>query len=113
MTAFQTPEVEHEEHWVQLTLLAYVQLWAARSLAVNLPRSWERYLPYSRDERITPTVVQRDFNRIISQIGTPAFSSKRRGFSTGRAVGQSQTPRPRHPVLKKGAKRSQKTIKAA
>lgn len=113
MTAFQTPEVEHEEHWVQLTLLAYVQLWAARSLAVNLPRSWERYLPYSRDERITPTVVQRDFNRIISQIGTPAKSSKRRGFSTGRAVGQSQTPRPRHPVLKKGAKRSQKTIKAA
>ena len=113
MTAFQTPEVEHEENWVQLTLLAYVQLWVARSLAVNLPRPWERYLPNFQEGNVTPTVVQRDFARIISQIGTPAKSSKRRGFSSGRAVGQSQTPRLRHPVIKKGAKRSQKTIKAA
>ncbi len=113
MTAFQTPEVEHEENWVRLTLLAYVQLWAARSLAVHLPRSWERYLPHARDGQIPPTVVQRDFNRIISQIGTPSKSSKRRGFSSGRAVGQSQTPRERHPVIKKGAKRSKTTVKAA
>ncbi len=72
MRAFQTPDVEHEENWVQLTLLAYLQLWAARSLAVNLPRSWERYLPSSVNGHVTPSVVQRDFSRIISQIGTPA-----------------------------------------
>ena len=113
MTAFQTPEVEHEENWVQLTLLAYVQLWAARSLALNLPRSWERYLPSSVNGQVTPTLVQRDFNRIISQIGTPAKFPKRRGKSPGRAQGNFQTPRPRHPVIKKGSKRSRKTAKAA
>ena len=113
MTAFQTPEVEREENWIQLTLLAYVQLWAARELAVNLPRSWERYLPHSRDGRITPSLVQRDFTRIISQIGTQAKFPKRRGKSPGRAQGHFQTPRPRHPVIKKGSKRSRKTAKAA
>lgn len=113
MTAFQTPEVEHEENWVQLTLLAYAQLWAARSLAVNLPRPWERYLPNSKEGNLTPTVVQRDFTRIISQIGTPASDPKRRGKSSGRAVGQSQSPRQRQPVIKKESKRSQKTAQAA
>lgn len=44
MAAFQTPEVKHEENWVQLTLLAYTQLWVARELALHLPRQ-ERTLP--------------------------------------------------------------------
>ena len=108
LTAFQTPEVEHEENWVQLNLLAYLQLWAARELAVNLPRSWERYLPRSGDEQVTPTVVQRDFTRIISQIGTPASSPKRRGKSPGRAQGDSQTRRPRHPVIMRRVKKESK-----
>ncbi len=113
LNAFQTPELKHEENWVQLTLLAHVQLWAARELAVNLPRSWERYLPSSKAGQVTPSVVQRDFYRIISQIGTPASSPKRRGKSPGRAQGDSQTRRPRHQVIKKGSKRSRKTAKAA
>ena len=54
MTSFQTPDVQHEENWFQLTLLAYVQLWAARELAVYLPRSWERYLKRSPQGNITP-----------------------------------------------------------
>lgn len=77
MRAFQTPDVEHEENWIQLTLLAYVQLWAARKLAVHLPRSWERYLYHPCLTKITPSTVQRDFARIIAQIGTPATASKR------------------------------------
>ncbi len=113
MTAFQTPEVEREENWIQLTLLAYVQLWAAGELAVNLPRSWERYLPHSVNGQVTPTVVQRDFTRIISQIGTPASSPKRRGKSPGRTQGDSQTRRQRHQVIKKGSKRSRKSALAA
>ena len=113
MSAFQTPDVEHEENWVQLTLLAYVQLWAARSGAVNLPRSWERYLPSSVNGQVSPTGVQRDFTRIISQIGTPSKFPKRRGKSPGRARGNSQTRRPRHPVSKKRSTRSRKTAKAA
>ena len=32
MTQFQTPDVEHEENWIQFVLLAYVQLWATISV---------------------------------------------------------------------------------
>ena len=108
MKSYYTPEVEHEENWFQLTLLAYVQLWAARKLAVSLPRPWERYLPNYKTEKITPSFVQRDFYRIISQIGTPAVSPKPRGFSPGRIKGDKKVPRPRHQVIKKTSKRKLK-----
>lgn len=113
MNSILTPEVEREENWVQLSLLAYVQLWAARDLAVNLPRPWERYLPSSVNGHVTPSVVQRDFTRIISQIGTPAQSPKRRGKSLGRTAGESQPPRPRHQVVKKGSSKSRLSAIAA
>ena len=106
--AYQTPEVVHEENWVQLSLLAYVQLWAARTLAVHLPRPWERYLPQPPQGRITPSNVQRDWNRIIAQMGTPAVAPKPRGKSPGRLKGQSQPPRERQPVIKKGKKAEKK-----
>ena len=43
MTSYLTPDVHHEENWFKLTLLSYVNLWAARKLAVVLPRDWEQY----------------------------------------------------------------------
>jgi hypothetical protein len=45
LTAFQTPDVRHEENWWIVAQLAYVQLWLARYLAESMPRPWERYLP--------------------------------------------------------------------
>jgi hypothetical protein len=113
MGAFQTPEVEHEENWIQLTLLAYAQLWAARKLAVHLPRPWERYLARNLNPTITPSMVQRSFLRIITQIGTPAISPKPRGFSTGRVPGQSLGKRQRQSVLKKGRKSQSSPQKTA
>lgn len=113
MSAFQTPNVQHEENWVQLTLLDYVQLWAVRELAMHLSRPWERYLNRSSCGNITPSTVQRDFTRIISSVGTPASSAKRRGKSPGRASGQSQVPRPRQKVVKKGTKSERKKPIAA
>lgn len=113
MSAFQTPEVEHEQNWIQLVLLAYVQLWAAKELATHLPRPWERYLKPTVDPKITPSLVQRDYQRIISQIGTPALSPKHRGFSPGRIHGEFQTPRPRHKIVKKDKNRRQKKLTAA
>ena len=35
LTAYQTPEVQHEENWWQIVCLAYVQLWLARSPGVR------------------------------------------------------------------------------
>lgn len=102
MTAYQTPDEQHEENWVQLCLLAYVQLWVVRDLSMHLPRSWERYLPTTPKNVATPTAVQQDFARIISLISTPAAASKPRGKSPGRAKGDSVEKRERHPVIKKG-----------
>ena len=104
LNASATPEVKHEENWVSLSFLAYVQLWAARKLASSLPRAWERYLPLKTEEFLTPSLVQRDMNRIISEIGTPANSPKRRGFSHGRTKGMIQAKRTRHEVIKKTKK---------
>ena len=101
MTQFQTPDVEHEENWIQFVLLAYVQLWAVKDLARNLPKPWERYLKQNNDRIITPSVVQRDFQRIISEIGTPARPPKVRGNSIGRIKGQVIRRRTRQPVVKK------------
>jgi len=87
LASFQTPEVGREEIWWQLVHLAYAQLWVARLLTQNLPRPWERYLPAAKARVMTPTLVQRDFGRIIRQLGTPARAPKPRGYSPGRRQG--------------------------
>jgi len=99
---FQTPETPREAAWWQLVHIAYAQLWMARCVACHLPRPWERYLPLMRSQRISPTLVQRDFARIIRQLGTPAKPPKRRGNSKGRPQGFKLPPRPRHNVVVKG-----------
>jgi len=90
---YQTPTLEHEENWWQIVLLAYLQLWLARSLAHTLARPWERYLPRFKTGVASPATVQRDFGRIIRQIGTPAQAPKPRGYSPGRPHGHTLKPR--------------------
>lgn len=102
MASYQTLDVEHEENWLQIVALANGQLWFARNLAQSLPRSWERYLSEVEGKTASPSTVQRDMERIIRQIGTPAAPPKPRGKSPGRAAGELQSPRVRHPVIKKG-----------
>jgi hypothetical protein len=101
LTAFETPDVEHEQQWVKFVMLAYVQLWTAHSLAVSLPRPWEKHLISVSSTRISPSKVQQDWFRIISQLGSPAVSPKTRGYSSGRKLGQIQSLRPPLPVIKK------------
>ena len=113
LTTFETSDVEHEERWVQFVLLAYVQLWAAHFLAVALPRPWERYLKTHPSARISPSKVQQDWARIISQLGTPAVAPKPQGTSSGRQFGQTQTSRPRLPVVKRGISLTPHPVKAA
>lgn len=107
LTGFQTPEVEREESWWQLVHLAYAQLWLAREVVVALPRPWEGNLPSMQRRQISPSLVQRDFGRIIRQIGTPAQPPKVRGNSAGRRVGTCLPPRPRQKVVVKGHKQAQ------
>ena len=104
LTAFQTPETESEERWWIIVHLAYAMLWMARHLAHHLPRPWERYLPAAKQREISPTLVQRDFARLIRQIGTPAQPPKPQGNSPGRPPGVKLPPRPRPKVVFKGEK---------
>ncbi len=102
LTDYQTPEVARAERWWQLAHLAYLQLWVVRETATCLPRPWERHLPQHQSGIITPTLAQRDFERLISQFGTPAKAPKPRGKSPGRKKGFRLPPRQRQKVLKKG-----------
>ena len=101
LTAAQTPNVGTEENWWQIVMLAYTQLWAARHLAQQTPRPWERYQPPKSTTITTPSATLRDFARLIQQFGTFAKPTKPRGKSTGRKKNDKQTPRKRYPVIKK------------
>ncbi len=104
LATYQTPVIEHEENWFGLVQLASVQLWLARELAGVQLRPWERYLPRQEGGVAAPSQVQRDRERIIRLIGTPARLPKRRGNSPGRAKGTRLEPRQRQPVVKKSKK---------
>ncbi len=104
---FQTPEVLREENWWRLVHIAYAQLWMARHVVDALPRPWERNLPAMKQRIISPTLVQRDFARIIRQLGTPAKPPKPRGISPGRRKGMKLPQRPRQKVVVKGKKAAQ------
>jgi hypothetical protein len=107
LTGFQTPETEREESWWQLGHIAYAQLWLACDVVQALPRPWERSLGTIKARQISPSLAQRDFGRIIRQIGTPAQPPKARGISAGRRVGTRLPPRARQKVLIKGRKQAQ------
>lgn len=104
LATFQTPDVKQEETWWQLGHIAYAQLWMVRHVAEALPRPWERHLPAMKRRLISPTLVQRDFARIIRQLGTPAKPPKLRGISPGRPKGMKLPKRPRQKVVVKGRK---------
>lgn len=104
LTAFQTPDTAREEHWWHIVHVAYAMLWMARHLAHYLPRPWERYAPAAQQREISPTLVQRDFARLIQQLGTPAHPPQPRGNSPGRPPGTELPPRPRPAVVVKGKK---------
>ena len=101
LDSFQTPEDVREETWWQLVHLAYAQLWMARHVANCLPKPWERNLPAMKKKLLSPTLVQRDFGRIIRQIGTPAQPPKPRFNSSGRPKGMNLPPRPWQKVVVK------------
>ena len=106
MDKFQSADTEHEENWWQLVLLAYVQLYLAKEVSQHLPYDWEKYLVEHQDStRIpSPSHVMRDFPRLVEQIGTPAAEPKTRGIPPGRQKGETQEPRPDHPVVYKKKK---------
>jgi hypothetical protein len=101
--AAQLGTTEHEETFVQVIVLAYVQLYLARFDVQLTVRPWERYKPTRPvDQAATPAQTRRGMARLLARMGTPAQPPKPRGKSPGRPKGAHPPPRPRYPVVKKG-----------
>ena len=111
MDKSQTPDVDHEEAWWQLTMIAYVQLYLARELSRNTPAPWEKYLStFKSTKEISPTQVQKDFGRIIRTFGTPAKAPKHLKKAPGRQNGEKQIARIRYPIVQKSAVMQKMTV---
>lgn len=105
LDAYQTPDVEHEELWWQLCMLAYTQLYLGKDNIANSVQPWERYLPAykntgnEKQSAITPSQAQRGFDSLLKIIGTPAKASIARGKTSGRKIGATQVKRELMPVI--------------
>jgi len=110
LSAYQTPEIEHEELWWQLCLLAYSQLYLGKDDISNNPEPWERYLEeYKQNDKsmISPSQAQKGFADMLKIIGTPARPVIERGKESGRLFGNKQVLRESQDIIFK----SQKTLK--
>ncbi len=87
--------------WTDLVAAAQNQLVLARPLAEAVRRPWD-----ARRRAASPQQVRRAMGRIIAQVGTPARPPRPRGKSPGRAPGTAVRPAPRHPVLRKPARKA-------
>ncbi len=96
----QLGDVERQDRWTWVVLLAGWQLLLARDVAWDCPRPWERAaagpLPLAR--------VQRDYGRILQQFGLGVAPPKPRGKAPGRPLGTRLAPKPRHPLLQRRLK---------
>ena len=100
---YYSPFVEREKNWVELVFLSYVNLWATRKLALQVTSDWQKYHHKKMPNQITPSMVQKDYKRIIRTFGKETPPPKPRGYSSGREKGQKLPTRLRYPIVKKTA----------
>lgn len=94
-----------EERWTWMVMLAYWNLLLAAPAARDLARPWEKPVPAG--QLPTPGRVQRDYQRIFREVGSPARSPKVRGIGSGRPKGFRPQPRTRFSVVYKSQKPAQ------
>jgi hypothetical protein len=97
----QTSETLHEENWQWIALLAYNMLYRVRGIAQSIRYPWEKKRISVINTVQRPTQVQRDYERIIREIGTPAPIPKPRGNPVGRKKGQLGKRRYNCPLIQK------------
>ena len=110
MVGSQTCETRHEENWHWIGLLAYNMLYYARSLAKSTRYPWEKKKIQVLSSIERPSQVQRDYNRIIPEIGTPAPFPKPRGKSPGRRLGHKIGERPDRPVIRRSTNEEAESV---
>jgi hypothetical protein len=114
LASFQTPDVRHEENWWWLCIISYSMLYQGKSLAHHVRNPWEKKQKnLNSNGLLTPSQVQRDYERIIGEIGTPACDPKPRGNPKGRVKGTKVDKRKDYNVIRKTKKAKKKISKAA
>mgnify|MGYP001157989291 CR=1 FL=1 len=115
MSSHQTPDIEHEELWWKLCLVAYYQLYLAKTLAPTLPQPWERYLPeYKNKSTISsPSQTQRGFDKVLKEVDTPAAPCIPRGNPVGRKLGDNMIKRELAPIKFKNKTKNKNDKKAS
>mgnify|MGYP006435110219 CR=1 FL=1 len=110
LATYQTFDTSHEEEWWRVVMLSYVQLYLANQSTSLLPKPWEKYLPEYKQERTlgcaTPTQVQRNFEDILLNVGSPAINAIPRGNPKGRQAGEVQIKRDKQSIHFKSKKRT-------
>ena len=97
----QTPDTRHEENLMWITMLSFSMLHQVRKLAAITRFHWEKRKVAALTKTATATQVQRDYERIIRGIGTPACIPKPRGKSPGRQYGAIVPHRNVSPIIRK------------
>lgn len=97
----QTSDTRHEENLTWVTMLSFAMLYQTRRLAVEVKYPWERRKVTAIVRTPPITQVQRDYDRIIREIGTPARIPKPRGKSVGRSRGTIVPHRTTCPIIRK------------
>ncbi len=97
----QLGDVERQDRWSWVVVLACWQLLLARDVARDCPRAWERG---AGDGPLPLARVQRDYGRILQQFGLQAPAPKPRGKAPGRPVGARLERKLRQPLLKRRLK---------
>lgn len=119
MDAYQSPLTGHEEAWMDLVMLAFQSLFAARTLVHSIRHPWEPKPKADADTdgllppKLSPSHVQRDLLRVIRQFGTPARPSKPRGIPQGWSPNTPRARRETLPIVRRGPPRPTKRSKAA
>lgn len=97
----QTPDTRHEENLAWITMLSFAMLYETRKLAAEIRYPWERRKVTALSRTTPISQVQRDYERIIRGIGTPACIPKIRGKSPGRRLGVLIPRRVTCPIIRK------------
>jgi hypothetical protein len=110
---YQTPDIEHQQNWFWIVMLAYWLLYLSRMEGENIIRPWEKYNTKYKNQDVkeplnkivkTPTQTQRAMPTIFCDFAKNNLIPKPRNIYSGRKKGKIQTPRERFNVLKKGVK---------
>lgn len=113
MNDFQTPDIQHQDNWMEIVGLSYWLLWVASKTAKPCVRKWQKYDPrYENRVRNnlppTPSEVQRQLASIILGFEQGPFIPKGQIKSEGRKKGQNQPKRKHYKVVYKSKKKTRK-----